>query len=990
MQLKTFSLIFLFIAVNIFSQPLSRQMSKAMKEFDNGNYSVSYNLFQKISGSEKLNVEQKATADYYIARSLFKMKELDGAIARYEGHIEEYEISELRDNALFDLGRCYFKKGEYYNCRTTLVQLNRKYPESEFIGNSNYWIAEAYEKENKNLDAEKYYLEAISNSSTNDLMDNTIYSLANLYEKIEGYESAVTYYDELLSYYRESELAPYAALRIGISYFQLGEYESAVLELTDKIVNKLPFEQQVEAQTMLANSFSRLEKYEDAADSYEKILEKADNQNVANQMRYGLAWVNFQIENYQQAYKIFNLLSKSEIDTIATNSFYWSAECMRYQGEYDEALQLYNDFLSEYPENKLASRVRFNIGIIHYNNKEVPKAERFLIAAVNSNESTSKAKAFTLLGEISLHKDDYESAGNYFTSAMQLPGITTESRNRSILGLGISQYYRGMYQQAIMNLSDLAARHKEFEINKVQFYLAESYFERVKYSEALKHYSSVNIKDGEVGSKALYGKAYCFFNMKDYANASFYFKDYVQRFSGSKNYLDAKLRLADSYYGTKNFSKASTTYGELFSKDKAFLNNQYANYQYGQALFHANEYEDAIRQFKGLQNRFPNSKYSDDSQYLIGWINFQRNRYENAITEYKKVFSKYPNSGIKPIVYYSIGDSYFNIGKYDTALTYYRQLIYEYPRTKHAYDGINGIQYVYIAKDQPDKAVNTINQFIANNPTVEFGDQVLYKKGEIYYSVGEYEKARVGYKEFIATYRNSDLVPNAYYWIGKSSEIIGNIEDAKFNYQKVLDNYLNSDVGLSAVLELAKFYERDEEFGRAIDLYNRAIEGVKESKKIAELKFNKAEALVKKEELQTAYETFDELIKYYDGILFADKAKLELGKLELERKGYDNAERFFKELSENRTDDIGAEAQYMYGVALYEQKQLGEAISAFVRVRSIFERFDEWYTKSLLKLGDIYTQQKNYSNAREMYRAVVKRHPNDDYGKEARKKLGRL
>lgn len=115
-----------------------------------------------------------------------------------------------------------------------------------------------------------------------------------------------------------------------------------------------------------------------------------------------------------------------------------------------------------------------------------------------------------------------------------------------------------------------------------------------------------------------------------------------------------------------------------------------------------------------------------------------------------------------------------------------------------------------------------------------------------------------------------------------------------------------------------------------------------------------------------------------------------MGIMELARGSYENAEYLFKDLGENRSDDIGAKAQYYYGETLFEQEKLDEAISAFVRVRSVFSLYDEWYSKSLLRLGDCYVELGDKSNAKEMYRAVYNKHKNDQLGREANKKLKEL
>ncbi|RMD49849.1 MAG: hypothetical protein D6830_04010, partial [Ignavibacteria bacterium] len=139
-----------------------------------------------------------------------------------------------------------------------------------------------------------------------------------------------------------------------------------------------------------------------------------------------------------------------------------------------------------------------------------------------------------------------------------------------------------------------------------------------------------------------------------------------------------------------------------------------------------------------------------------------------------------------------------------------------------------------------------------------------------------------------------------------------------------------------------------------------------------------------------AYNLLNNLTVYYDGSVFADKAKIELGLLELARDKYLEAKQLFKAVGEKRKDDIGAEAQFYYGQTLFEQGMTNDAILALVRVRSVFSRYDQWYTRALLKLGECYTVLGDKRTARDMYRAVLKRHKNDEFGKEAKRKLRRL
>ncbi len=980
----------LFYSIPIISQDYSDVMSSATKDFDEGNFLKAQKAFQKIIVSDEVEDKILSTAKFYSAECLFNLEQFDGAAAEFEDFTDEYKNSSFRDRAYYRLGSIYFERNLYNKSRNRLITLINEFPESEYVPSAYYWIGESLIREDKFLEAEEFLQKAITGKKNNKFVVQTIYSLAALYERKEEYKKAVDNYEKVVAFYQENELAPQAQLRMGVCYFKLKEYDSVVLELSDPLINELTKKEQQEAKYILANSFFRLREYNRAAELFKELIAEQPGGRKSDNIEFALAWVKFQTGEYENAFNLFQELSKTAVDTFAVKSLYWCAECKRYMNDNDAALEIYNEFIEKYPNDDLTGEVRFKIGLIYYNQDKIPLAERYLITSIDSESIVSRARAFTLLGEISLSKKDYLSAVSYFSNAGKSDKIPDELQYRILLGQGVSEYYLGKYKEAAAKLLELNNKNKSFEKDKVNFYLAESRFANADYENALKHFARVGGTDEYMKKMALYGMAYSHFNMKDFANSVFYFNEYISLYKRDANIFDAKRRLAESYYGIKEFGKSSSIYGYLFSKYASSINSSFMYYNYAQALFKSGEPYAAITKLSELQEKYSNSKYADDSQYLIGWIHFQQAEYPQAISSYEKVFTKYNNSPIRPIALYSIGDSYFNLANYDSAIVFYRQLIENYPNTQFVHDAINGIQYCFLAQDKPNAAIDIINKFVEENPKSDFGDKILFKKGEIYFSQANYQLAKESYSEFIAAYPKSSLVSDAYYWKGKSSLLLGEIDPALESFIKVTDLDFESEFGVAAVIEICKIYEERSEFESAISIYNNAIESIPQSPKIPELMYNKGLLQIKKDDKPGAYQTFNDISKYYSQNLFAAKANIELGLLELIRGGYENSKMLFSEVGTDRTDDIGAEAQYYYGVTLYEEGNTVDAISALVRVRSVFPGYMEWYTKSLLKLGDCYIKLDDKKNAREMFRAVLKQHKNNEYAKEANEKLNSL
>lgn len=981
-------LFLLLIGLN--AQNNSDLYNDAMFAFNQKEYTKAQKLFEEITVDATDKNNFISTAAFFRAECFYLLNNFNAASSSFEGFISAYPTSTLRERALYRLGTIYLDQKDYEKARLRLSELVNNYNASDFYGSSYYLIGEAYAAEGRFGEAADNLKLAINYSRTNLFEANSIYSLGNAYENLGEYEKAVEQYDELLSFYRESELTPLAQLRIGASYYNLKKYDNAVIELSDPQISRLKNEKETEALMLLANSFFKLKEYQNAKEIFNELFDKNPELSDENQIKFSLAKINFQSGNYEDAYNSFLELIPSEDDSIAANSIYWAAESKRYSGDLLKAKELYSTFIQNYPSNKLSEQVTFNLASIYYQESREDRAAEYLKSLTNSGQREIRVRALNLLGEIEFNKKNYAQANQYFQSVLESNTGNSSETFQALLGKGVSDYYLDNFNESVKSLGKLIESAPNFEKNKTNFFLAEANFSMGEYQRAVTYYNRVNIDDSEVGEQTLYGKAYSYYNSRDYANAIFYFNEFVSRSKNVNRTIEAKLRLADSFYGTKNFVRASQIYDEVFSNYKSALNNDYALYQYGQALFYAGRSSEAISRFRELQQKYPRSRYTDESQYLIGWINFKESNFSNAISEYKLMMRKYPGSPIVPITLYSIGDAFFNQAEYDSSITYYNSLINRYKDSEYVYDAVNGIQYAFIAKDQPEYAVEFLQRFVMLNPNSKISDQVKFKQGDVHYSLGEYDKARNTYTEFVNRYPNSSLIPNGYYYIGKCAELLNQDLDAITNFKLVVDKYLKTDVGIDAAIELGQAYKRLNMNNEALAMYNSVLEKVGNNSRTPEILFEKSNLLLDQEKITEAYESLDYIINYYDGTLFADKAKVELGVLELKRGGYENAEALFSEVGAKRTDDIGAKAQYYYGFTLFEQEKLNQAISAFVRVRSVFGPYDEWFTKSLLKLGDTYVKLDDLNNARDMYRAVISRHKNDVWGREAKNKLNKL
>ena len=983
------SIITLLLGLPLFAQNLTEKFNDAMNAYNNQLYSEAYKIFDEVIKDYDVEDELYSVARFYAANSLLKMGKKDESTSGFEYIVNNIVWSKFREESLFKLGLIYYDLNRFALSRKNHLMLIYQYPNSEYLGSSMYWIGESYSAEGKLDDAIEFLTQAIEDKSANRYRDHSIYALASIYEKKHDYQNAVKYYDQLLTYHSNSSLALEAQVRIGVCYFYLKDYYNSILELNNPDIQKLPTENLSEALYLLANSHYRVEEYSDAANTYSEVIKRFPNSDIYRNSQYGLAWSLFQQSKYGEAYQVFNTLSEG-YDSIAIKSFIWKGESKRYAGQTNEALAIFQNFLVKYPDDPSTTLVENLIGLIYFDQNKFEQSTQYLTNATSSEDPLTRAKAFTMIGEIELQNKNYIKARGNFDPAVRISSEESEVHLRALLGLGVSLFHLGDYNEAVENFRQAETIDPAFEQDKINFYMAESYYSLGKYQEALSRYNNIKSTEIEYVRQVTYSKGYCQFNLGNYSNAAYLFSEFIQNYPDDFRMTDAKLRLADSYFGSKNFAAASKIFKEVFKSGKFSSDDPYTYFQYAQALYKSGESNAAIDEFRNLQKKFPDSKYGESSLFTIGFIRFQEGEFEEAINDYRMVMQIYKKSSLTPAVYYSIGDAYFNLGEYDSAIVNYRNVLAKYPSSEYAYDAINGMQYSYVAAGRSNEAINLIDRYVSQNPNLKFSDQIYFKKGEIYYSQRDYENAKLSYQEFLVKYPKSSFVPEAYYWLGKSSQNLKQDDEAIFYFSKVFDNYPGSESAAVSVIELGKMYEAKGNYQAGIDVLERASAKLKDSPRLPEVLFLKGSAYIKVDDVQKAYATFEELGMYHPETVFADRGKIEMGLIDLAISRYNEADKNFLDVAGRRTDDLGAKAQYQYGVSLFEQGKYSEAVSALVRVRTVFSQYEPWISRSYLLMGDCYVKMNDKRQAEEMYRVVVTKHKGNELGEEARQKINKL
>lgn len=199
----------------------------------------------------------------------------------------------------------------------------------------------------------------------------------------------------------------------------------------------------------------------------------------------------------------------------------------------------------------------------------------------------------------------------------------------------------------------------------------------------------------------IYKEGMDLFERKKYEDAIAAFQELNAKYPASQYTVQAKLRIADSYYKDENYPEAISTYREFEKLHPTNENLPYAVFQTGMSYFNQiltidrdqTPAMNSATEFARLLSRFPDSKYYDDAkknlaaarnnlaenEFYVGRFYFRNGNYKAALDRFDAVRSKYPEFAAMDKVLFYTGKTYIEINEKDKGKAMLEKLSKDYP-----------------------------------------------------------------------------------------------------------------------------------------------------------------------------------------------------------------------------------------------------------------------------------------------------------------------
>ena len=560
--------------------------------------------------------------------------------------------------------------------------------------------------------------------------------------------------------------------------------------------------------------------------------------------------------------------------------------------------------------------------------------------------------------------------------------------------------------------------------------IADAHFANTHIDSALSLYLQVQKNAGNPTQKekATYGIGLCQAQQQQHARAEETLKNFLFDYPQSDLSSHAQFQLGRILLDREFYASAAEAFSELLSASPSLAlqrsarsllsesHHRLGNYQraieiderlithnttpqllrrLAESYAHNNQRDKAITTYNMYLRKYPQAPDADSIAYTRAEHLTHLNRTSEALTAFREFSRKYPDSPLGTRADQAVGDLLFQTEKYAQAIAAY-QRIPEPARNETM--AARGVLSLYRLR-RIGEANKAAGQFKKTYKTAtEWIARFEVEKGRYQLAVKNPKKARQIFEDISKKYARTEAEADARYYIirayrDEGPDKDGNNEPYLNALGTFIKNYPDSPHWADANLELAAFWERNEEYNLSARAYRDAIEkGVAKSEK-PDILHKLAKNYSNLNAYDLAINFARQLIREFPQHPLALSARIDIGTIYLPNKGdHEQAIAELRPLLKLVTaEDERANIQYAIAENYFEMADYTNALREFLILRYNQNAGPMWIATAQMKVADCYAAQNNIAQAIQELEAIKRSHgAASNYGIAAEKRIQQL
>jgi TolA-binding protein len=949
----------------------NKSYNNALELYDKEKFSAAQEEFAVVlKNIDDKKSEVAVNAQYYHAICGLELFNNDAENLLVE-FINTYPESEKVKLAYFHLGRYKFRKKKYDEVIAWFSKIdvydltNEELAEYHFKSGYSYFMEDDFEKASKAFfeikDVDTKYTEAAK------------YYYAHIAYKQGKYQSALKTFKTLQTSLKFSPIVPYYIIQI---YYLQKKYDDIIFYAPSLLANSIA-KRAPEIARLLGEAYYHTNQYEKAI-PYLKRYHKEKAYEAKRGDYYQLGYAYYKSDSCKLAIDWFKK-SIREPDSLTQTAHYHLAECYLKTGEKKYARSSFREaskmeFDLQIKEDALFSYAKIAYELSYHPYNDAIKAfEEFINTYPKSEKLTN---AYTFLVTVYFTTKNYKAALQSLENINKLDFQLQEAYQKIALYRGIELFNNRKYEKAIINFnkSDKYIVNKDVKAENM-YWRAEANYRLKNYEKSIGEYKKYIFEPAALTSgklnKAHYNIGYGYFKLKEYSNASSWFRKYVQNSKGEETEIknDALNRVADCFFINKEYKAAIEYY------DKATMLGvskvDYSLYQSAIANGVIGDYTEKTNLLKTLINRKQKSHLLDDAIYQLGKTQLDvLKKNEEALANFSLLINEHPGSSYLSRALVKKGLIYFNKKDDENALIVFKRVVKDYPKTKEANESLEKIKKIYIEKGQLAPYEEYLTSIGGADSSAAIMDADYYEVAENSYLGGDCKKAVNDLTQYLEKYPKGIYILNAHYYKADCEKRAGYVNEALIDFNYVINQPKNKFTE-NALLKAAII---NSNLGKP----KAALENYSKLEYLADIQANVFKAQVAQMKLNYQLKNYEATIKYamliidkdIDDPMLITEAHLIYGKSVMVQDDYNLAFKEF-ETASTSSNKYGAEAKYNLAYILYLRGENNQCETEIFSLIKKFPSYGYWVGKGLILLADNYVAREDLFQAKVTLQNVI-------------------
>ncbi|MBR5170846.1 MAG: tetratricopeptide repeat protein [Muribaculaceae bacterium] len=920
------------------------------------------------------DASMREQAEYFIALSRFEQGE-ESSLAALQRFIDNHPASPLAMEAQLKVGNYYFYRGQWESAlvsyslvRNHSLDLNSNEDLEYRRAYCNLRLGNYHEAERQyhELDhtaryggASEFYKAYLEYAQGNygeaqekfsripegtELGFQSQYYLAQIDFNKKHYNDVINQGKSLLEQHQNDYFDAELNRLVGESYYHLGNDNEARTYLRRYLNNPEGEPYRTAAYTMGVLDY-RNGNYDAVIDD---MLHVTDGSDALTQSAYlYLGQAKRQQGDINGANMAFQQAAMMDCDRSVKETAYYNYAVGVSKGArtpFDKSIDLFEDFLNEYPNSRYKDNVEAYLVDAYMNTTDYQRALTSInrIKKPGAKVLTAKQNVLYNLGVQALANNRNKEANEYFKQAIAVGNYDKTALNESRLWLAESEYRQGNYKEA-------AKQQQEY----------------VK---------SVSKSDENYGL-AQYNLGYSLLNQNRYSDAKTAFQNAIaSKQLNNETTASAYQGLGQAQYYLRDFSGAQASYDQALKVDKN-TSGDYSMFQKGIMMGMNHQYAEEIAQMDALVKAYPKSDLAPQALLEKGNAQALLGKNNDALNTYATLLKDYPKSAEarKGLLQTALVNK--SMDKEDAAIEAYKKVISKYPTSDEAQAAAEDMKVIYADRGQLAEFGKFLNS-VPNAPKIDVNEveRLTFEAAE---------KAAIDTKpsidkmeKYLKDYPGGAYTAKAKYYIARYHYGKGNYNEAMTALDESLKGGGDASYAQDALLMQSDILARQGKYEEAIKSYKELAEratsddnrtlallgAMRVAKQVGNWKevSNLAGTLLERGGLTVNEEkevTLDRAMAY-----------AQVGNTE-------DAEAAFRSLAKDPNSEYGAQASYELSRMQYE---MGNYKAAEKTINALIEAgtpHTYWLAKSFLTLADISYKQGNVTQAREYLQSLKNNYP---------------